>query len=173
MHLIIILITVRVRIVLMLGFIFSLSLHFPTIIFPTGLILHCHRKCLHHSEMAKVHHVLPQRDNFVLCETSKLVNPDDASSPALKDAFIEQSGHSKMLYRLARRMGVAKGGVVAVRPGILSYQHPRASEGHGKSTHAFLCFASALRMIRRDLTVDLCIVPTYCRAPPASPVIQY
>ena len=42
-----------------------------------------------HSEMAEVHHVLPQRDNFVLCETGKLVNPDDASSVALEDTLGE------------------------------------------------------------------------------------
>ena len=39
--------------------------------------------------MAEVHHVLPQRDNFVLCETGKLVNTDNSSNAALEDAFSE------------------------------------------------------------------------------------
>ena len=42
-----------------------------------------------HSEMAEVHHVLCQRDNLILCETGKLVNPDDASGAALEDALSE------------------------------------------------------------------------------------
>jgi len=37
--------------------------------------------------MAEVHHVLPTRENQILCETGKLVNPDDASGAALEDAL--------------------------------------------------------------------------------------
>ena len=40
-----------------------------------------------HSEMAEVHHVLTQRDNSILCEAGKVVNPDDASGAALEDAL--------------------------------------------------------------------------------------
>lgn len=40
-----------------------------------------------HSEMAEVNHVLTQRDNSILCEAGKVVNPDDASGAALEDAL--------------------------------------------------------------------------------------
>ena len=42
-----------------------------------------------HSEMSEVAHVLPQRDNQVLCEAGRLVNPDDASGAALEDVLGE------------------------------------------------------------------------------------
>ena len=42
-----------------------------------------------HSEMAEVHHVLPQRDNLVLCDEGKLINPDDASGAALESVLNE------------------------------------------------------------------------------------
>ena len=37
-----------------------------------------------HSEMAEVHHVLSQRDNAILCDKGKQINPDDASGAALE-----------------------------------------------------------------------------------------
>jgi len=42
-----------------------------------------------HSELAEVHHVLPMRDNLILSEEGKLVNPDDASGAALEAALVE------------------------------------------------------------------------------------
>jgi hypothetical protein len=36
-----------------------------------------------------VHHVLPQRDNLVLCEEGKQINPDDASGAALEASLSE------------------------------------------------------------------------------------
>eukprot|EP00804_Cyclotella_cryptica_P026552 CCRYP_015394-RC/>CCRYP_015394-RC protein AED:0.06 eAED:0.06 QI:168/1/1/1/0.85/0.76/21/3141/1947 len=40
-----------------------------------------------HSEMAEVHHILPLRDNLVLCDEGKLINPDDASGAALESVL--------------------------------------------------------------------------------------
>lgn len=40
-----------------------------------------------HSEMAEVHHVLSQRDNLVLCDEGKQINPDDASGAALESVL--------------------------------------------------------------------------------------
>lgn len=42
-----------------------------------------------HSELAEVHHVLPMRDNLILSEEGKRVNPDDASGAALEAALVE------------------------------------------------------------------------------------
>lgn len=42
-----------------------------------------------HSELAEIHHVLPMRDNLILSEEGKLVNPDDASGAALEAALVE------------------------------------------------------------------------------------
>lgn len=40
-----------------------------------------------HSEMAEVHHVLSQRDNAILCDKGKQINPDDASGAALESVL--------------------------------------------------------------------------------------
>lgn len=40
-----------------------------------------------HSEMAEVHHVLSQRDNLILCDEGKHINPDDASGAALESVL--------------------------------------------------------------------------------------
>lgn len=40
-----------------------------------------------HSEMAEVHHVLSQRDNLILCDEGKEINPDDASGAALESVL--------------------------------------------------------------------------------------
>jgi len=42
-----------------------------------------------HSELAEVHHVLPQRDNSTLSEVGKLLNPDDAGGAALEATLAE------------------------------------------------------------------------------------
>lgn len=42
-----------------------------------------------HSEMAEVHHVLTSRDNLILCEEGKEINPDDASGAALESVLSE------------------------------------------------------------------------------------
>ena len=42
-----------------------------------------------HSEMAEVHHVLSQRDNLILCDEGKHINPDDASGAALESVLNE------------------------------------------------------------------------------------
>ncbi len=42
-----------------------------------------------HSELAEVHHVLPNRDNDILSEEGKLVNPDDATGAALEAVLAE------------------------------------------------------------------------------------
>jgi len=55
-----------------------------------------------HSELAEVHHVLPLRDNAVLSEEGKLVNPDDASGAALEAALQEVAERRSTRGRLAR-----------------------------------------------------------------------
>lgn len=40
-----------------------------------------------HSEMAEVHHVLSHRDNLILCDEGKHINPDDASGAALESVL--------------------------------------------------------------------------------------
>ena len=42
-----------------------------------------------HSELAEVHHVLPQRDNLILCEEGKVEAADDASGAALEASLNE------------------------------------------------------------------------------------
>jgi len=121
-----------------------------------------------HSEMAEVHHVLPQRDNFVLCETGKLVNPDDASGAALEDALGEVAKRkcrtgSPDEWELQKE---AWGQYDPAFHHISTRAHQSATEKRPKpKSDAHQPYAPcpapahvAFRRVRRDLTADSCIL---------------
>lgn len=118
-----------------------------------------------------MNHVLPQRDQSVLCETGKLVNPDDASGAALEDALGEvairkqRSGapdewelrkeawdlYDPAFYHISTRAHQSATEYRPKPPPSMPYA-PRPSVAH-----------SAFRRIRRDLTADSCILAVVYR----------
>ena len=105
--------------------------------------------------MAEVHHVLPQRDNFVLYETGTLVNTDNSSNAALENAFSEvairkwsckrRRGRSTTQHFITHRQRptsvICRIDVMSTRTtaNYLGSSRPRRSRGHEPAQSREIC----------------------------------
>ena len=121
-----------------------------------------------HSELAEVHHVLAQRDNLVLSEEGKLVNPDDATGAALEVALGDVAHRRISRGRLApdqwelRRSAWDEYDPGFFHIGLRSHQSAAENRPSGTRSKAYTpappsAHPSFLR-IRRDITADSCVI---------------
>lgn len=119
-----------------------------------------------HSKMSEVNLVLPQRDNHVLIEAAKVINPDDAVGAALEDALRDVATRKKKSGS-PDEWELAKDAWRQYDPAfhhISTHDHQGASENRPKpkkstpySPRPAQAHAAFTR-IRRDLTADSCIL---------------
>jgi len=126
-----------------------------------------------HSELAEVHHVLPLRDNSVLSEEGKLVNPDDATGAALESALKEVTDRRSSGEKLAPDKWVLRPEAWAeydpafFHISLRSHQHAAENRPKKKGSSQFdpipyapsppIGHKSFLRL-RRDITSDSTVI---------------
>jgi len=123
-----------------------------------------------HSELAEVHHVLPQRDNHILSEEGKLINPDDASGAALEEVLEEvgckKPSHGKLSPELWELQKWAWKEYDPAFHHISTRAHQTVAECRPKdSSGSSTPYApppspahSSFKRLRRDLTADSSIL---------------
>ena len=123
-----------------------------------------------HSELAEVHHVLPQRDNVTLSEEGKLVNPDDATGAALEAALDEVAERKSSRQLKPDRWELKEWAWSEYDPAFFHISlrcHQSAAEKRPAANSAKIkpvpfaprppeCHLSFLRL-RKDLSSDACV----------------
>mmetsp|Transcript_12443 Transcript_12443/g.23345 ORF Transcript_12443/g.23345 Transcript_12443/m.23345 type:complete len:2568 (-) Transcript_12443:2177-9880(-) len=132
-----------------------------------------------HSELAEIHHVLSMRDNMVLSEEGKLVNPDDANGAALEAALVEVAD-CKSFQGRSDTWELQRWAWNEYDPAFFhlsTAQHQNASELRPSSTNSEECVITPMPYapfppaahtsfvrLRRDITSDSCVVGIIYRA---------
>jgi len=132
-----------------------------------------------HSELAEVHHVLPMRDNAILSEEGKLVNPDDATGAALEAALVEVAD-CKSFQGKSDKWELQRWAWNEYDPAFFHLslrQHQNASEDRPNGLDSkdrritpmpYAPFPPAAHKaflrLRRDVTSDSCVIATLYRA---------
>lgn len=132
-----------------------------------------------HSELAEIHHVLSMRDNMVLSEEGKLVNPDDANGAALEAALVEVAD-CKSFQGRSDTWELQRWAWNEYDPAFFhlsTTQHQNASELRPTSSTSEECVITPMPYapfppsahnsfvrLRRDITSDCCVVAIIYRA---------
>lgn len=128
-----------------------------------------------HSELAEIHHVLSMRDNLVLSEEGKLVNPDDANGAALEAVLVEVAD-CKSFQGRSDKWELQRWAWNEYDPAFFhlsTAQHQNASENRpiGSNSITPIPYApfppaahTSFSRLRRDITSDACVVAIIYRA---------